>query len=155
MATIAFPKFRKTFLSSTSQSLTTLDARDNCMTTCSNLSKCTLLRVVVLAKNQLTKPPIIHTNLARLILSENKLSSLQGLFEDDSTEHSQLVALHLRGNRLDTVDSAVVQRLLHIRVLDLCNNNLSKSSVRLGIPASCSKDFARWKSITYAWICRS
>ncbi len=125
------------FLNSTSRSLTTLDARENSITTCLNLSKCTSLKVVVLAHNQLTGPPVIHTDLARLILSENKLSSLEGLFQDDSTEHSQ----HLRDNRLETLDSAVVQRLLHIRLLDLCNNNLANLPSVLGYLPNVQKIF--------------
>jgi len=88
---------------------------------------------VDLSENKLIQPPTVNLLLTRLALSENQITSLNSLFGgDDSMSHSQLVELHIRDNRLMELDSDIVQRLLHIKLLDLRNNNLSSLPSVLG-----------------------
>lgn len=116
-----------------STSLTTMEAGHNWIATPPDLSKFEQLRIVDLSQNQLTKPPTINVLLSRLTLSQNQLTTLGDLFENDSmTKHSQMVELHVRDNGLERLDGSLVQRLLHVKLLDLRNNNLSSLPSVLG-----------------------
>lgn len=122
--TIASLSYQRHFSNIHLHSLTTLEARHNRIIVSPNLSKCTQLCILDLSENYLTKPPLVNMSLMLLLLSCNLLGSLDGLFNDKSI-CSQLAELHIHDNQLVDLDSTVMQRMLHVKVLDLCNNDLS------------------------------
>jgi Leucine-rich repeat (LRR) protein len=121
----------QSFLECALHSLTTLEARHNRIIVSPDLTKFAQLRIVDLSENRLTKVPAVNVSLTRLTLSSNQIRSLDGLFDGQCT-YSELVELHIRDNRLSKLDSAVMQPVLHVKVLDLRNNDLSVLPAVLG-----------------------
>ena len=121
------------FLDSASQSLSTLQVRHNCITACPNLTVFQQLRIVDLSENKLTRPPTLNLLLTRIMISDNELNSLHDLFENDnSMDPSELVELHVCNNKLVELDRNVAERLLHMKLLDIRNNDISSLPPVLG-----------------------
>uniref|UniRef100_A0A7S3QD33 Uncharacterized protein n=1 Tax=Chaetoceros debilis TaxID=122233 RepID=A0A7S3QD33_9STRA len=117
--------------------LVTLDLAGNQLKQSMNLSQHANLQVLELRGNILKEVPVIHSNLSRLGLSFNDISSIEGLFPilDDCDEYgktkeadyfrSGLRELHLEKNDLGSfLDSKTLAAMTKLSMLDVSNNSL-------------------------------
>lgn len=117
--------------------LVTLDLAGNQLKLSMNLSQHVNLQVLELRGNYLKEVPVIHSNLSRLGLSFNDISSIEGLFPilDECDEfgktkeadyfRSGLRELHLEKNNLGSfLHSKTLAVMTKLSILDVSNNSL-------------------------------
>ncbi len=127
----------KTFLYSCEESLKTLELGENQLKVSMNLSQHTKLEVLELRANKLKSVPVIHSNLVKLGLSFNAISSLEGLypFLDECDENGKtndgdyfrtnLSELHLESNNFsNTLHSPTLLVMTKLSLLDVSHNAL-------------------------------
>ncbi len=127
----------KTFLYSCEESLKTLEIGENQLKVSMNLSQHTKLEVLELRANKLKSVPVIHSNLVKLGLSFNAISSLEGLypFLDECDENGKtndgdyfrtsLSELHLESNNFtNSLHSPTLAVMTKLSLLDVSHNAL-------------------------------
>ena len=100
--------------------LTSLDGSNNQIANIPDLSGLKKLLVIELSGNKLETPPCIGDRVQRLGLSNNSISSLNGIFCNDLMQDSlfraNLVDLRIRLNKLVTIDEKVLLHLTRLVV---------------------------------------
>jgi Leucine-rich repeat (LRR) protein len=125
------------FLESLEKSLHTLDLAENQLSSVIDLSHHSQLRVLELRINKLQRAPRIHSNLSKVGLSYNELTSIESLYDglmDDDYKASnsdgkwfrpKLSELHLEKNRLkNTLHAPTLAVMTNLSLLDVSHNNL-------------------------------
>ncbi|EJK66935.1 hypothetical protein THAOC_12089, partial [Thalassiosira oceanica] len=117
------------------KSLTTLDGQRNKLRRVPSLVGCKRLRVVDFGDNALIDVPQIGEDVIELNLVNNKLKSIGGLFaemEQSPDFRSKLGELRLRGNKVESLDPAIVRCLASVTFIDASMNNLKDLPSVLG-----------------------
>ena len=116
------------------RSLQTLEASKNMLSVAPLLGALDKLTLVYLSDNKLEAVPTINLAVTRLALSNNQISTLDGLFTSlpPLLQRSELVELSLRGNKLQVLDQEILTICTKLTLLDVGCNDLSDIPYVLG-----------------------